>query len=90
MDLDEEKIINLLDQINGVLFTGGFTDLILENGDQTPYYQTAKTIYNYCLRKKDEKGEEWPIIGICQGYEVIGIINNEDKLSILDKVKIYE
>ena len=53
MDLDEEKIINLLDQINGVLFTGGFTDLILENGDLTPYYQTAKTIYNYCLRKKD-------------------------------------
>ena len=51
IDLDEEKLIKLLDQCNGALFTGGFTDLILKNGDQTPYYQTAKTIYNYCLRK---------------------------------------
>ena len=89
IDLAEDKLIALLDQINGVLFTGGFTKLLEDDGTLTPYMKAARIIYNYCQKKKDEDKEDWPILGICQGYEVIGILNNDDKLSILDNVKIF-
>jgi gamma-glutamyl-gamma-aminobutyrate hydrolase PuuD len=38
---------------------------------------------------KDVKGEEWPIIGICQGLEVLSIILGEDDPNTLDYVDIY-
>ena len=38
---------------------------------------------------KDEKNEEWPILGICQGHEVISIILGEDDINTLDVVDIY-
>lgn len=38
---------------------------------------------------KDEKNEEWPILGICQGLEVISVILGEDDISTLDVIDIY-
>lgn len=69
----------MLDQINGVLFTGGNLDLIGKNGEQHEYYKTAKRIYNYAKRVKNERKEDWPILGICQGQQLISMILSEDK-----------
>lgn len=38
---------------------------------------------------KDVRKEEWPILGICQGLEVLSIIMAEDNLSVLDEIVIY-
>jgi len=38
---------------------------------------------------KDVKDEEWPLIGICQGHEVISIILGNDDIDTLDNVKIF-
>ena len=38
---------------------------------------------------KDVKNEEWPILGVCQGLEVISILFGEDKLETLDEIVMY-
>lgn len=60
-----------------------------QEGEQHPYYITAKRIFHYSKFMKDVKGENWPIIGICQGIEVISLILSEDEPDALSKVFIY-
>jgi gamma-glutamyl-gamma-aminobutyrate hydrolase PuuD len=38
---------------------------------------------------KDVKEEEWPILGICQGLELISVLINDDKIETLDYIEIY-
>lgn len=38
---------------------------------------------------KDVKGEDWPILGVCQGLEVISVLFAEDDIQTLDKIVIY-
>ena len=38
---------------------------------------------------KDVKDEEWPILGVCQGLEVISIILNDGDIDTLDIIDIY-
>jgi len=45
-DIKDHDLYSLLDQINGVYFTGGGLFDILD----TKYYRTAKKIYNYSLK----------------------------------------
>ena len=89
-NMPEEQLMKLLPQINGVLFTGGALDLIdRETGEQHEYYQTSKRIYHYSKFMKDVKKEDWPILGICQGLEVISILFGEDNIQTLDEIVIY-
>jgi gamma-glutamyl-gamma-aminobutyrate hydrolase PuuD len=38
---------------------------------------------------KDEKKEDWPILGICQGLEVISIILGDDDINTIEIIDIY-
>jgi gamma-glutamyl-gamma-aminobutyrate hydrolase PuuD len=74
-NISNDDLLNLLPQINGVLFTGGALELIdADSGTPHPYYVTAKKIVMYSKYLKDVKNEDFPIMGICQGIEVIGVI----------------
>jgi gamma-glutamyl-gamma-aminobutyrate hydrolase PuuD len=65
-DLQEEELMKLLPQINGVLFTGGALTLIDPvTHEQHQYYKLAKKIFNYSKYMKDVKNETWPVLGIC-------------------------
>ena len=89
-DLSDADLEKLLGSINGVFFAGGATDLIdMETGEQSFFYKHVKRIWNYMKRQKDEKGIDWPIFGICQGFEVIHYLANEDDKETLSKVVIY-
>ena len=88
-DISEEELVRMLDQINGVLLTGGSLTLIDEDGNQHPYYKTAKRVIEYSKMKKDEFGEDWPVLGICQGLEVISVYKAKDDIEALDKIVIY-
>lgn len=39
--------------------------------------------------KKDKDGEDWPVLGVCQGLEVISIYQAGDDISALDRIVIY-
>ena len=89
-NINDKDLYELLDSINGVFFTGGAMPLIdRETGEQSTYYQTAKKIFNYAKNQKDEHGIEFPIMGICQGFEVIHYLVNEDARDTLSNVVIY-
>lgn len=89
-DLDDADIEDLLDSVNGVFFTGGATPLIdMETGEMSYFYKMAKKIWSYMKRQKDEKGIDFPIFSICQGFEVIHYLANEDHKETLSKVVIY-
>ena len=38
---------------------------------------------------KNAKNENWPILGICQGLEVISLILANDDPNVLDEIFIY-
>ena len=59
------------------------------NGTQHPYYKTARKIFDYSIKQMDENGISWPIFGICQGFEVIHWLANEDFYDTLTNVEIY-
>ena len=89
-DLDDEDLDELLASINGVLFTGGAMPLVdHDTGEQSTYYKTAKKIFNYAKRQKDQKNIDWPILGICQGMEVLSYLVNNDAKDTLSNVVIY-
>jgi gamma-glutamyl-gamma-aminobutyrate hydrolase PuuD len=88
--MPEDKLIKFLDQINGAHFTGGSIEHInRKTGELSPYFKSVKTIVKYSMDKKDKIGESWPIIGICQGYQVIACVFNDDKLSVLDDISMF-
>ena len=89
-DLSDEDLEKLLDSVNGVFFTGGATPLIdMETGEMSFFYKNAKKIWEYMKRQKDEKGIDFPIFGICQGFEVIHYLANEDHKKTLSNLVIY-
>lgn len=89
---DNEQLYQILDQINGVLFTGGNLTLInRETGEQHAYYKTAKKIIEYSMRQKQEHGIDFPILAICQGFEILGIVaSGDDKGFLKDVPSNYE
>lgn len=65
-DISDEELYPILDNINGVFFTGGGLNLIdEESGNIHQYYKTAKKIFEYSKRKKDDEGLEFTLLGIC-------------------------
>lgn len=89
-DVSEQDLTVILDQINGVLLTGGALTLIdPASGELHPYYVTAKRVIEYSKMKKDKHGEVWPVLGICQGLEVVSVYQANDSIDALDTIVIY-
>ena len=63
--MPDDELYSLLDQLNGVLFTGGGLVLFEKNGHVHQYYKTAKKIYEYSMMMKDKKNETFPLFGTC-------------------------
>ena len=79
-DLPDSVLYPLLEMINGVHFTGGGLTLINPTtGEQHPYYQTAKKIFEYSKTQKTTYNKSFPLTGICQGFELLSFLASGDK-----------
>jgi gamma-glutamyl hydrolase len=88
-DLGDQDLYELLDKLNGVLFTGG--NLLLLNttsGEQHQYYKTARKIYEYSKRQKDQKNDNFLIFGVCQGYELLAYLACNDYNETLSSIVV--
>lgn len=47
---------------------------------------TAKIIYDYAKNKNDA-GDNFPIVGICQGFQVMAMLEAEDPFVLEDVIK---
>ena len=84
-DISDENLMNLLPQINGVLFSGVEFDFSDKDAEGLKYLRTAKKIYQYSKIMKDQRGEDWPILGISNGLETISLIINQESNQINDE-----
>ena len=73
-DMDQASLAELLPKLAGVLFTGGGVPLV----KGTPYYETARAVYEHALREGDA-GRPYPVFGICLGYELLSILAADDE-----------
>ena len=61
----DEDLYSLLDQVNGVYFTGGDLDLYDPvTNEPHPYTVTSQKILDYSIDQYD-KGVYFPLFGIC-------------------------
>ncbi|CAM0954567.1 unnamed protein product [Alopecurus aequalis] len=66
----EERILEKLSLVNGVLFTGGSENSGL-------YFETIKKVFQYVLEKNDA-GIPFPLSAQCLGFELVSMIVSKD------------
>ncbi|KAK3138258.1 hypothetical protein QOZ80_5AG0366510 [Eleusine coracana subsp. coracana] len=66
----EERILEKLSLVNGVLFTGG-------SEKHGPYFETIKKVFQYVL-DRNEAGEPFPLFAQCLGFELVSMIVSKD------------
>ena len=76
-----EDTLNKLGKINGVLFPGGAGD--------SQYEAKARFIYEQAVEMND-KGEFFPIWGICQGYEYLAVFAADEGEDVLTKLESHK
>lgn len=75
----KDELYALLDRLNGVLFTGGSLDLVNpDTKEYHPYTVTSDLIFKYAMEHTDN-GDYFPLIGICQGFQLLNILQSDDK-----------
>jgi gamma-glutamyl hydrolase len=84
-DASEDELNDYFNNLNGILFPGGDSDLV-----NTTLYFAAKYFYDRSLEAFDNGGDIFPVMGHCQGFELLSIItsNNFDILSPVDAQNI--
>ncbi|KRX09916.1 hypothetical protein PPERSA_05308 [Pseudocohnilembus persalinus] len=80
-DGDQEYYDNLLNQLNGVLFTGGDADI----SKGTTFGTNAQYFYNK-VKELNDKGTYFPLWGTCMGFQLLmNLANNlDDTLTHID------
>lgn len=77
--MDSKDLLLLLEQINGVYFTGGsILQINPVTGEQHQYYKTAKKIMEYSMLVKDRRKQEFPILGLCMGFQIMIMVASGD------------
>ncbi|PUZ65171.1 hypothetical protein GQ55_3G201900 [Panicum hallii var. hallii] len=66
----EERLLEKLSLVNGVLFTGG-------SEKQGVYFETIKKVFQYVLDRNDA-GELFPLFAQCLGFELVSMIVSKD------------
>lgn len=68
-DMPTDDLMKVIHSINGAILSGGDGDLA-----NSHYEKVARLVYQYSMKKLDEEGERWPILGICRGSQILPVI----------------
>ncbi|XP_006012487.1 gamma-glutamyl hydrolase [Latimeria chalumnae] len=79
MHLSYEEYENLFHSINGVLLPGGGVHL-----NDSEYARVSKIFYNLALKAND-KGDYFPMLGICLGFEELSFLTGGKNVLIKTK-----
>ncbi len=78
-NLPDWELYPLLKSLNGIYFTGGPLDLFdKKTGEMSVYYKTARKIIKWAITR-NSRGFHFPIFAICQGFEIMPLVMNDDK-----------
>ncbi|KNC86757.1 hypothetical protein SARC_01091 [Sphaeroforma arctica JP610] len=77
-DSSPERITELFNSVNGVLYMGGASDIQSYN----PYYNAGLQLFEL-TKKANEAGKHTPLWGTCLGHEFLAVMVSED-FNILD------
>ena len=83
-DMPEDELQKVIESINGVILSGGDGDLA-----NSHYEKVARMVYKYSMKKLDEEGEIWPILGICRGSQILPVITDKKDFLIHTFSKNY-
>uniref|UniRef100_A0A1B6EFZ1 folate gamma-glutamyl hydrolase n=1 Tax=Clastoptera arizonana TaxID=38151 RepID=A0A1B6EFZ1_9HEMI len=74
-----------LNKINGVVLPGGGVNFV----DHEGYADAGRIIYETAM-KMNEEGDYFPIFGVCQGYQLLMFLANDNNCSIMSKCESFE
>jgi len=74
-----DRIKELFNSVNGLLFTGG--DLTLR--EDTKYFSTANLLWQMA-KEANDKGDYFPVWGTCMGFQLLSILAAEDHEVLLE------
>ncbi len=77
----KEEILIQLGKVNGVIFTGGEEHININN----TWTANAHVIMEYAKNETDE-GRTFPILGICQGLELMLYLTSDMRADFLDSI----
>lgn len=84
-----EHVEELMNKVNGILFTGGDLNLTdPDTGEMHPYTKLAQFIYNKAI-EMNENGDNFPIWGTCQGHQLLMLLASEDIHIIKPTLRMY-
>ena len=83
-DMQEEDLKKIIQSINGVILSGGDGDLA-----NSHYEKVTRMVYAYSMKKLDEEGEHWPILGICRGSQILPVLTAKTDFLVHTSSKNY-
>src|SRR3990167_2492345 len=72
-DIPKERLDKILENIQGVLITGGSSDLGESTGTPSPIMQTISHIIQHSKTLKTQQNRDFPVFGICMGFQSLFI-----------------
>ncbi len=83
-DLPKEELLLCLQQVNGVVWTGGAIEKSKYDKERPIYLDTLRTTFDVAKRYND-KGIPYPLWGICQGLEFLALFQEGKDITSLPK-----
>jgi len=77
-DISPQNLTILLNKLNGVLFTGGDTNIYDKNGNLNQFGKTMSAIVDYVFQV-NRNGTYFPLWGTCLGFQMIATLVSQKK-----------
>jgi gamma-glutamyl hydrolase len=84
-DLPKQVITNILSQVHGVLFIGGFIEKYNSKDVRFRYYSTLQYIMQY-VSVSNMAGNYYPIYSICLNFELMPLVSLTDDFEKVDQM----